>query len=206
VPKIIYPRELWPIQKLQSIPELIVPPESFSKEQTDDLTLSVQILQLLYKPDRSRRTTIGLNRAAQYQWPDLRIEIGFIEDILDAWAIAGAKGLIDLIAEGNVDCGPSLGPRNYGRIHHSLSELAVVLVEAEKIGDKEEVFVLPSYLVERMEGRDPGWNYYRIAVETNYGVFKFAVLSHEVPNWQNVAPYCIWHTAIRIYGVIGGRR
>lgn len=40
------------------------------------------------------------------------------------------------------------------------------------------------------------WWYYRVAAETNYGMYKFAVVAHKVPQWHVLEQFCCWHTRL----------
>jgi hypothetical protein len=188
--EIIYPAQFWPIARLPIVPNAAAPPADFSKEQANNFSLAIQILQLLHKPDGSRRSVYGLNRAAQHRWPNRSINSTLIRAIVDSWAIVGCKGIADMIRRGKVDFG--VEGKIYGHIYHQLKSLAIVTVD--HVGDNEEAFPLGAYLVELMEGRDPPARFYRVAAETQYGIFKFVALSHSVPEWRDVERYCLWHT------------
>jgi hypothetical protein len=188
--KIIYSAQLWPILRLPIVPKAAVSPTDFSGEQRDDFTLAIQILQLLHKPNGVRRSVNGLNRAAQHRWPNRCINSIFVRDIVDSWAIAGLEGVADMIRQGKLNFGAE--GKSYYHVFHNLKSLAIVT--ADNVGPDEEAFPLGAYLVELMEARDPPARFYRVAAETQYGIFKFVVLSHCVPQWRDVEHYCLWHT------------
>lgn len=172
------------------MPQIVVPPADFSKGQGDDFMLAMQILQLLQKANGVRRSVYGLNRAAQHRWPNHGINAMLVRDIVDSWAIAGVEAIADMIRQGKIDFGAE--GKSYHHVHHDLKSLAIVA--ADYVGQNEEAFPLGPYLVELMEGRDPPARFYRVAAETQYGIFKFVVLSHCVPEWRNIEHYCLWHT------------
>lgn len=187
MPNITSLTELWPTQRIPDVPEVIIPPSDFSEQQADDLTLFVQILQVLEKPNGARRSIYGLNRAAQYRWPTLGITITLVCNLVDSWAITGAAALVDMVRQGKIDSGQDLG-NFYDRIRHQLRSMAVALVES--VGADEEVFQLRGFTgVER-------WSFYRVAAETNYGAYRFTLVAQSVPEWYVVEQFCLWHTRI----------
>ena len=189
--KVVYPADLWAIQRLPGIPEVARPPDNFSEEQRHDFELAFGILSLLYKPNGERRTIRGVNRAAQNRWPDEPIvTYWFVDDIVQAWAMAGQQGVADVIAGGKMLM-PGEGEIYY-RIHHELKSLAVRV--SDDVSDSEQAFPMPSYLVRCMHQEDQGWRFYRVAAKTNYGTYKFVALSDQVPEWNDLSAYCLWHT------------
>jgi hypothetical protein len=189
--KLIYPEEFWQNLRLPRLRDPDMAPDSFTPEQARDFKLAMNILAIMHKPDGSRRSIYGLNRAAQKRWPGRGINSDLVGDIFGAFAIAGRRGVADLILQGKLDMGKE--GKVYHSIRHSLFSLAIVV--ADDLADsQEEVFLLPTYLVELMDGHDPPARFYRVAAETNYGIFKFAVLSHRVPEWRDVEDRCLWHT------------
>jgi hypothetical protein len=189
--KVIYPADLWSIQRLPEVPYVAIAPHDFSEEQRHDFDLAFGILHLLNKPNGERRTVRGVNRAAQNRWPDEPIiSQWFVGDILQAWAMAGRRGVVDVIAGGKMFM-PGYGEIYY-RIHHELKSLAIRL--SDNVRDGEAAFPVPSYLARCMDQEDEGWRFFRVAAQTNYGTYKFVAISDQVPDWDDISAYCLWHT------------
>lgn len=157
--KIIFPADLWPIQRLPAVPEVALPPTDFSEDQATEFCLAMAIVALIERPNGTRRSYYGVNRAAQRRWPEKDVRIQDVEVIIPAWSIAGYAGVVDVVRAPKWEFE---GRLSYHHISHDLESLAVVLVEESEIGDQEEAFLMPRFLVQRMHGKDPPWRFYRV--------------------------------------------
>jgi hypothetical protein len=190
MPKIIQPGELWYIQRLPSIPDSMDGVfANLSEERGAEFSTALEIVRLIEAGNGRRRTVYGVNRAAQRRFPNRGVWIGLTEIIIRAWEISGWIALMHLIINPKVNLGSRL---TYAGARHELQSLAVVRVD--QLPEEEEVFLPGLTAAALVDGQT--CKYYRVAAETNWGKYKFAVMHYEVPEWNFLGYYCRWHTRL----------
>jgi hypothetical protein len=158
--------------------------------QADEFQFALDLMRLIDRNDGARRTVNGLNRAGQHRWPARKLWVGDTEILLNAWRIAGTASLKEVIVRPKIKLARKY---SYYSVGHVLKSLAVVA--AGDLGDDEEVFLPGMCACAILEHRS--WSYYRVAAETNWGIYQFAIMNHHVPQWNDLRWFCRWHTRLQ---------
>jgi hypothetical protein len=188
---VIIPRNMWLKMRLPPFP----PPSSVLTAPTPDMEKSISeafdIVSLIEKKDGTRRTIDGVNRAAQHRWPERRIHVDLVYDILIAWQTAGTEGVLQLVAGGKQEGFGQLRYRNWPK--NEAREMAAVLHEP-KVGS--EVFLSLRAMDYLRTNPNPVLDIYLVSAVAQFGRYRLSLVSVEAPEPKDVEIYCCWHTRV----------
>lgn len=188
---LIYPRKMWKKLRLPPFP----PPSSVLVDGTPelerDLAEAFDLVSLIAKKDGSRRSIDGVNRAAQHRWPERRIYVDLVDQVLTAWQMAGQEAVVELVAGGKEEWDGNRVFRNPPG--NAVHEMAATFHEPQ-LGS--ELFVSVSTLVRL--GAEPSLEprIYLVSVLAHFGQYRFNLACLEPPQLEDVSRYCCWHTRI----------
>jgi len=162
--------------------------DDFSETENDLFNNSFEMLRLMHKPTGQRRSLNGLNRAAQLRFPEMNWEIDDVMCIATTWRIAGVQSLIDAIR----------AARKLRKYSVRVASVSPKLIEfaSMKVADADngEAFVALESFLNKPPADSISWHLYRVAARTNYGQYRFNLLSFSPPSLFDVEHYCIAHT------------
>jgi len=164
--------------------------DDFSEAENVFLNGSLKMLKLIRKPTGQRRSLKGLNRVVQIHQPEMGWRIHEVMCVVEAWRIVGLNSLADSL-------------RAARRLkQHSVRTTTVrpqliksVSRKVENAGS-HEVFVSTDSILKKAPGDPLSWNTYKIFAVTNYGQYRFHLLSFEPPSTSDIQDFCIAHNFV----------